>query len=300
MKAIVLTGPTASGKTRIAEALIDNFPDLFEIISVDSVMVYKECNIGSGKPSQDELLKYPHALVDHLSLPKIFTAFDFLKESHSLIQKFESQNKFPLFVGGSMMYINSLKNGLSNDSKANQALREKLLSKEKVSPGVLYDELAALNPEAANKIATNDLVRLVRAIERATLPTTGEKIEGLKSSELIEIGLVPSDRSALQKNIEERQRQIISNSFLEECQEIIANNNLPNHHPIQKAVNYKQGFQVIKNQISNDELFEKSLIATRQLAKKQLTWMRSWESMTFFDLVDEKKIFQYIEKTLAI
>ena len=300
MKAIVLTGPTASGKTRIAEALIDNFPDLFKIISVDSVMVYKECNIGSGKPSPDELLKYPHALVDHISLPKIFTAFDFLKESHSLIKKFHSQNKFPLFIGGSMMYINSLKNGLSNDTRANQAFREELLSREQADPGILHTELTSLNPKAAKKIAANDLVRLVRAIERATLPTTGEKLEGIASSELIEIGLFPSNRSFLQKNIEQRQHQIISNGLLEECQEIFANSSLPKHHPIQKAVNYKQGFQVINHEITHDELFDKSLTATRQLAKKQLTWMRSWESMKFFDLMDEKKIFQYIEKSLEI
>lgn len=300
MKAIVLTGPTASGKTKIAEALVDNFPDLFEIISVDSVMVYKECNIGSGKPKQDELLKYPHALVDHLSLPKIFTAFDFLRESHSLIKKFHSLNKFPLFIGGSMMYINSLKNGLSNDTGADQAFRDELLSREQADPGILHTELTSLNSKAAKKIALNDLVRLVRAIERVTLPSTGKKLKGIASSELIEIGLFPSDRSILQKNIEQRQHQIISNGLLEECQEIFANNSLPKHHPIQKAVNYKQGFQVLRKEITHDELFEKSLIATRQLAKKQLTWMRSWKSMEFFDLMDEKKIFEYIQKTLDI
>ena len=199
-----------------------------------------------------------------------------------------------------MMYINSLKNGLSNDTRANQALREELLTREQVDPGILHTELTSLNPEAAKKIAANDLVRLVRAIERVTLPTTGEKLEGIASSELIEIGLFPSDRSSLQKNIEQRQHQIISNGLLEECQEIFANSSLPKHHPIQKAVNYKQGFQVLSNEITQDELFEKSLIATRQLAKKQLTWMRSWESMEFFDLMDEKKIFQYIQKTLDI
>ena len=204
------------------------------------------------------------------------------------------------FIGGSMMYINSLKNGLSNDTGADQAFRDELLSREQADPGILHTELTSLNPEAAKKIAANDLVRLVRAIERVTLPTTGEKLEGIASSELIEIGLFPSDRSFLQKNIEQRQHQIISNGLLEECQEIFENNSLPKHHPIQKAVNYKQGFQVLRKEITHDELFEKSLIATRQLAKKQLTWMRSWESMEFFDLMDENKIFQYIQKTLDI
>ncbi|MEK9650061.1 MAG: tRNA (adenosine(37)-N6)-dimethylallyltransferase MiaA [Gammaproteobacteria bacterium] len=300
MKAIVLAGPTASGKTKIAEALLDRYPNLFRIISVDSVMVYRECNIGSGKPTQKELLQYPHELIDHLSLPDIFTAFDFLKTSNALIQQIKSQNQVPLFVGGSMMYINALKNGLSNDTQASQVLRNALRAKEESNPGILHKDLLALNPLEAEKIAENDLVRLIRAIERATMPSTGEKIKGLASSKLLEIGLVPHDRSVLHKNIEQRQQEIISAGLLQECKNILTKHVLPAFHPIQKAVNYKQGFQVIRNQIPEEELFQQSLIATRQLAKKQLTWMRSWGKMKFFDLMDERKLFQYIEKSLEI
>lgn len=300
MKIIILTGPTASGKTRVAEYLADKHPNLFQIISVDSVMVYKECNIGSGKPTPKELKKYPHDLINHLSLPNIFTAYDFLKESHSILDTCKRNNKIPLFVGGSMMYLNTLKNGLNITANANQDLREKLLAEEKESPGILHKKLTRLNSNIAERLASNDLVRLIRAIEQIQSSSSGEQIQGINASRLIELALFPKDRELLHTIIENRQHQILDNGLLDECKNIQINFELPNHHPINKAVNYKQGFDVLNDRISHKELFQKSLIATRQLAKKQLTWIRSWENIQLFDLNSVNEAIRYIEKSLEI
>lgn len=300
MKIVILTGPTASGKTRVAAHLTDKHPNLFQIISVDSVMVYKECNIGSGKPTPKELKKYPHDLINHLSLPNIFTAYDFLKESHTILDACKRNNKIPLFVGGSMMYLNTLKNGLNRTANANQDLREALLAEEKESPGILHKKLTRLNSNIAERLASNDLVRLIRAIEQIQSSSTGEEINGINASALIELALFPEDRELLHTMIENRQHQIVGNGLLDECKNIQINFDLPKHHPINKAVNYKQGFDVLNNRISHKELFQKSLIATRQLAKKQLTWIRSWQKIKLFDLNSGNKAIRYIEKSLEI
>ena len=289
---IFLLGPTAAGKTDWAINWQNKF-EFLEIISVDSVMVYKECNIGSAKPSNEVLKRYPHRLINHVSVKDIFSVANFFDAAHQLIKDIHLQDKIPLMVGGSMMYFNLLKNGISCLPSANKNLRKKLRQKI-VNEGVesLHDDLIKLDPIAAKQIKPKDSQRIIRAIE--IISSTGKSIDlSLNHSvqsrltekyNLIEYGIYPKQRGELHQRIEERQESLVGDKLLNEIESINHAFNISDEHPAMKAINYRQGLQVINGQIKKSELFNKSLSATRQLAKRQCTWMKKWESLQCFDL----------------
>ena len=283
---IFLLGPTASGKTDWAIDWHNQF-EAIEIISVDSVMVYKECNVGSAKPSDATLEKYPHHLVNHISLDSIFSVADFYVAAMELINNIHSREKIPLMVGGSMMYFNLLKTGISKLPPADRQLREKL--EEKIlTNGVeaLHADLKKLDADAADNIKPQDSQRIIRAIQIIT--STGISLDGNLASlptsqlkdkyNLIEFGIFPSDRSKLHERIESRQGALVGDRLLEEITQIQNTFNISADHPAMKAINYRQGLQVLEGKLEKSELFEKSLYATRQFAKRQCTWMRGWEN----------------------
>jgi len=289
-----LLGPTASGKTDWAIHWQNTF-DAIEIISVDSVMIYKECNTGSAKPSNDVLQNHPHHLVNHVSLNCIFSVADFYKSAIKFIEDIHSRKKIPLLVGGSMMYFNLLKHGISSLPSADKAFRNTL--EEKILRGGikdLYKDLARLDPEAAKDIKSQDSQRIIRALEimNTTNKSLGASISDSQSVSLkekynlIEYGIFPSQRLELHKRIEERQGELVGNQLLEEIIQIQDIFNISSSHPAMKAINYRQGLQVINGELKKSELFEKSLYATRQFAKRQCTWMRSWENLNYFDIYD--------------
>ena len=289
---IFLLGPTAAGKTDWAINWQNQFKFL-EIISVDSVMVYKECNIGSAKPSDEVLEKYPHHLINHVSVKNIFSVANFYDAAHQLIKDIHLQDKIPLMVGGSMMYFNLLKNGISFLPSSNKKLREKLKQKI-VNDGVesLYEDLFKLDPVAAKQIKPKDSQRIIRAIE--IISSTGKSIDlslnhSVQNSlsekyNLIEYGIYPKQRGELHQRIEERQESLVGDKLLNEIESIHHAFNISDEHPAMKAINYRQGLQVINDQIKKSELFDRSLYATRQLAKRQCTWMKKWEGLKCFDL----------------
>ena len=305
---LFLLGPTASGKTDWAINWQIKFEDL-EIISVDSVMVYKECNVGSAKPSNSILKKHPHHLVNHVSLNCIFSVADFYQTAIKLIDSIHDKNKVPLLVGGSMMYFNLLKNGLSVLPSANKSLREDLETRI-LEYGIetVYADLTKLDPKAAKKIKPQDTQRIIRAIEVVT--ATGKSMNANFASkkpfrlkeryELIEFGIFPEDRSKLHKRIESRQGKLVGDSLLEEINEIKINFDISSAHPAMKAINYKQGLDVIEGKIEKSELFEKSLFATRQFAKRQCTWMRGWENLISFDLHQRDEATEELKKQLNL
>ena len=305
---LFLLGPTASGKTDWAINWQIKFEDL-EIISVDSVMVYKECNVGSAKPSNSILKKHPHHLVNHVSLNRIFSVADFYQTAMKLIDSIHDKNKVPLLVGGSMMYFNLLKNGLSILPSANKSLREYLETRI-LEHGIetVYEDLTKLAPKAAKKIKPQDTQRIIRAIEVVT--ATGKSMNANFASkkpfrlkeryELIEFGIFPEDRSKLHKRIESRQGKLVGDSLLEEINEIKINFDISSAHPAMKAINYKQGLDVIEGKIEKSELFEKSLFATRQFAKRQCTWMRGWENLISFDLHQRDEATEELKKQLNL
>jgi len=305
---IFLLGPTASGKTDWAIDWHNQF-EAIEIISVDSVMVYNECNVGSAKPSDATLEKYPHHLVNHVSLDSIFSVADFYVAAMELINNIHSREKIPLMVGGSMMYFNLLKTGISKLPPADRQLREKL--EEKIlTNGVeaLHADLKKLDANAADNIKPQDSQRIIRAIEIIT--STGISLDGNLASlptsqlkdkyNLIEFGIFPSDRSKLHERIESRQGALVGDRLLEEITQIQNAFKISAEHPAMKAINYRQGLQVLEGKLEKSELFEKSLYATRQFAKRQCTWMRGWENLTYFDLHQEEEATEQLKKHLNL
>ena len=305
---IFLLGPTASGKTDWAIDWHNQF-EAIEIISVDSVMVYKECNVGSAKPSEATLEKYPHHLVNHVSLDSIFSVADFYVAAMELINNIHSREKIPLMVGGSMMYFNLLKTGISKLPPADRQLREEL--EEKIlTNGVeaLHADLKKLDADAADNIKPQDSQRIIRAIEIIT--STGISLDGNLASlpksqlkdkyNLIEFGIFPSDRSKLHERIESRQGALVGDRLLEEITQIQNAFKISAEHPAMKAINYRQGLQVLEGKLEKSELFEKSLYATRQFAKRQCTWMRGWENLTYFDLHQEEEATEQLKKHLNL
>ena len=305
---IFLLGPTASGKTDWAIDWHNQF-EAIEIISVDSVMVYKECNVGSAKPSDATLEKYPHHLVNHVSLDSIFSVADFYVAAMELINNIHSREKIPLMVGGSMMYFNLLKTGISKLPPADRQLREKL--EEKIlTNGVeaLHADLKKLDADAADNIKPQDSQRIIRAIEIIT--STGISLDGNLASlptsqlkdkyNLIEFGIFPSDRSKLHERIESRQGALVGDRLLEEITQIQNAFKISAEHPAMKAINYRQGLQVLEGKLEKSELFEKSLYATRQFAKRQCTWMRGWENLTYFDLHQGEEATEQLKKHLNL
>jgi len=305
---IFLLGPTASGKTDWAIDWHNQF-EAIEIISVDSVMVYKECNVGSAKPSDATLEKYPHHLVNHVSLDSIFSVADFYVAAMELINNIHSREKIPLMVGGSMMYFNLLKTGISKLPPADRQLREKL--EEKIlTNGVeaLHADLKKLDANAADNIKPQDSQRIIRAIEIIT--STGISLDGNLASlptsqlkdkyNLIEFGIFPSDRSKLHQRIESRQGALVGDRLLEEITQIQNAFKISAEHPAMKAINYRQGLQVLEGKLEKSELFERSLYATRQFAKRQCTWMRGWENLTYFDLHQEEEATEQLKKHLNL
>ena len=305
---IFLLGPTASGKTDWAINWHNQF-EAIEIISVDSVMVYKECNVGSAKPSDATLEKYPHHLVNHVSLDSIFSVADFYVAAMELINNIHSREKIPLMVGGSMMYFNLLKTGISKLPPADRQLREEL--EEKIlTNGVeaLHADLKKLDANAADNIKPQDSQRIIRAIEIIT--STGISLDGNLASlptsqlkdkyNLIEFGIFPSDRSKLHERIESRQGALVGDRLLEEITQIQNAFKISAEHPAMKAINYRQGLQVLEGKLEKSELFERSLYATRQFAKRQCTWMRGWENLTYFDLHQEEEATEQLKKHLNL
>tara|TARA_B100001175_G_scaffold263655_1_gene233401 strand:+ start:561 stop:1391 length:831 start_codon:yes stop_codon:yes gene_type:complete len=272
-------------------------------------MVYKECNIGSAKPSNAILKKHPHHLVNHVSLDSIFSVADFYDSAMRLINDIHARNQIPLMVGGSMMYFNLLKKGISDLPSADRMLRDELEQRIFID-GVdaLHADLSRLDPIAAKNIGSHDSQRIIRAIEIIT--STGISLNENLSSEhtselkekytLIEFGIFPEERAKLHERIESRQEILVGDKLLEEIVNIKNIFDISAEHPAMKAINYRQGLQVVEGKLEKSKLFEKSLFATRQFAKRQCTWMRGWENLICFDLHQGEEAAEQLKKQINL
>ena len=272
-------------------------------------MVYKECNIGSAKPSNTILKKHPHHLVNHISLDSIFSVADFYGEAMKLIQHIHGIGKIPLMVGGSMMYFNLLKTGMSTLPPADRLLRDEL-EKKILTEGVdaLHADLSKLDPNAAKNIDSHDSQRIIRAIE--IIASTGLSLNDNLSSEqtsnlnkkytLLEFGIFPTERAKLHERIESRQEALVGDKLLDEIVNIKNVFDISAEHPAMKAINYRQGLQVLEGKLKKSQLFDKSLFATRQFAKRQCTWMRGWENLINFDLHQGEQAAEQLKKQLNL
>ena len=299
----LILGPTASGKTDLAINICNTVPA--EIISVDSVMVYKDCDIGSAKPSKDILFKHKHHLVDCIEPDLIYSVADFYKSSLKLITEIHNKNKLPLFVGGSMMYFKSLIYGLDNLPERNDSYRKEL-EKIKNENGIdaLYKMLKELDPKYAEQVNISDEKRIIRALE--VVKSSGNNFSsmvGYKNKDYLtsnysihQFGILDEDRLLLHSRIEERLEMIIQNGLIDEVHGLLNKYNIPENHPLRKSVNYKQAISFLNKEYDSNEFFKRALYATRQLAKRQMTWLRSWDDLNVFDIKTSYKIEESIKR----
>ena len=301
-----LFGPTASGKTELAINLVDKFP--IQLISVDSVMVYKDCNIGSAKPSKEILKKYPHHIIDVVSPNEIFTVADFCTISKKIIKNAHYKKKLPVLIGGSMMYFKSLFDGI-HDLPARDENYRKELRKLKLNNNddFLYNLLNDIDSDYAKKINKNDEVRIIRALE--VFKVTGKLMSEIISNnsnkklsfdyEIAQFGII-HDRELLHKRIESRLNKIIEEGLLEEAKSLLKKYNIDLEHPLRRAVNYKQAFSYLNNEYEYDTFYKKALYATRQLAKRQTTWLRSWKEFEEIDINQQNNIENSIKNLISL
>ena len=277
-------GPTASGKTDLALSISDEFK--CEIISVDSVMVYRDLNIGSAKPGIGILQKYPHHLVDILNPEQTYSAANFRNDALRLIEDIHRQNKIPLLVGGTMLYFSALLRGLSEMPNADPELRINISDLAKREGwGFVHAQLAKVDPRAAERIHPNDPQRIQRAMEVYEL--TGTPISDWHADsaqtelpfKVLKLALIHEDRSRLHKLIEQRFDQMLQEGFVEEVQELYQRETLHADLPSMRSVGYRQAWKYFDGEYDSSMMREKAIIATRQLAKRQLTWLRSESSL---------------------
>ncbi|MGC3872606.1 tRNA (adenosine(37)-N6)-dimethylallyltransferase MiaA [Halomonas sp. GXIMD04776] len=293
--AILLMGPTASGKTDLAMALHERLG--CELISVDSAMVYRGMDIGTAKPSPEELARAPHHLIDIRDPADPYSAAQFRDDARREMQRISDNGGIPLLVGGTMLYYKSLLGGVGNLPAADTAIRaelEKWAAREGLN--ALYAELEQVDPESARRIHPNDPQRLMRALEVQRIsqkPMSELWREQQKETfawQTLSIGLVPAQRSVLHERIAVRFSLMLERGFIEEVTRLKAREDLHLGLPAMKSVGYRQVWHYLEGVYDREELIHKGVVATRQLAKRQMTWLRSWPELHWVDTQDAKRL----------
>lgn len=284
-------GPTATGKTDLALALAEKHD--IEIISVDSAMVYRSMDIGTAKPDQSTLQKIPHHLIDIRQPWEPYSAADFSREAAKAIEIIIDKGHTPLLVGGTMLYFKALQQGLAELPEADEHVRNDLLKEAKTKGWeALHDELKEVDPKAAQRIHPNDPQRLQRALEVYRI--TGQPLsallekQGSKKSPYNYINIaLDIDRKILHKRIEQRFKKMLDEDFVEEVKKLYAHPQIHEQLPAIKSLGYQQVWLYLDGKYTYDEMVEKTVIATRQFAKRQFTWLRAWSNITWFNALDE-------------
>lgn len=282
-------GPTASGKTNLAVELVQQAP--LEIISVDSAQVYRGLDIGAGKPEADILDKAPHRLIDIRDPSETYSAADFRKDVLIEIADIQSKGRTPLLVGGTMLYFKALRDGLATMPEANEKIRDDILelANDKGWQAV-HDRLAEVDPESAARIHPNDPQRLQRALEVYEL--TGKSMTALHNEGNSEqdlpfnlqfMAISPNQREILHEKIALRFKQMLEDGFVDEVKQLYNRGDLNTNLPAIRSVGYRQIWNYIAGVYNYEEMQDKALAATRQLAKRQLTWLRSWPDLQLLD-----------------
>jgi tRNA dimethylallyltransferase len=277
--AIFLMGATATGKTRLACALADRFP--LALVSVDSALVYRGLDIGAAKPDAKTLARYPHRLVDIRDPSEPYSAAEFRADALDAMDEIAAAGRVPLLVGGTGLYFRALATGLSDLPEADPDVRDRIAA-EAATAGwpALHAKLAALDPEAAARIGAGDAQRIHRALEIIEL--TGRRLSEQTGAvrsrppwRILKLALVPHDRAALHARIAERFDAMLAAGFLDEVRTLRARGDLDRDLPALRAVGYRQAWAHLEGETSAPTFRERSIFATRQLAKRQITWLRS-------------------------
>ncbi|MEG9531874.1 tRNA (adenosine(37)-N6)-dimethylallyltransferase MiaA [Mannheimia indoligenes] len=289
--ALFLMGPTASGKTDLAIALRQELP--VEVISVDSALIYKGMDIGTAKPSKAELALAPHRLIDILDPAENYSAMNFHSDALREMADITAQGKIPLLVGGTMLYYKALLEGLSPLPSANPTIRAEIEARaEQQGWAVLHQELVKIDPIAGARINPNDSQRINRALEvfyitgKTMTELTAQQGEALPYN-ILQFAIAPEDRAVLHQRIEQRFHKMIDLGFEEEVKRLFLREDLHINLPSIRCVGYRQMWEYLQGDISLDEAIFKGICATRQLAKRQITWLRGWQGeLTWLDSLD--------------
>lgn len=284
---VCLVGPTAAGKTDLAVQLVQRFP--FEIVSVDSAMVYRHMDIGTGKPGPVVLATAPHRLIDIRDPWETFSAGQFCDEASDSIAEICRAGRIPLLVGGTLLYFRALQNGLAPLPEADPELRRQLDARGTAEGWqALHAELTRVDPAAAVRISPTDRQRIQRALEVFML--TGEPISELQrtataasATHFLRVTLVPADRSKLYERIEARFERMMEAGFLQEVERLRNMPELRSNATAMRAVGYRQLWECLDGVISLAEAKQRAITATRRLAKRQLSWIRSEPDQRQFD-----------------
>lgn len=277
--AILLMGPTACGKTEFALELARRFP--VEIISVDSTLVYRGMDIGTAKPSLTVLNEVPHHLIDILDPKESYSAARFRDDALRLMKEITKASRIPLLVGGTCLYFKALESGLSKLPPADQTVRDKI-KEEAESRGweAMHRELERLDPVVSRRIHPNDPQRIQRALEVIRL--TGQPLSSLQSGKgnpppyrLLRMGLIPQNRELLHRQIKFRFEKMLSEGLINEVTDLYQRGDLNLSLPSMRAVGYRQVWHYLTGEWDRQTMIDKAIVATRQLAKRQMTWLRS-------------------------
>lgn len=303
MTIICLMGPTATGKTALAIQLVCDFP--CEIISVDSGMIYRSMDIGTAKPTAEELNIAPHHLINIRDPKDAYSVAQFRKEAIAAIEQILHRKKIPLLVGGTMLYFKVLLQGISTLPDANPEIRAQIAEQaELYGWEFLHKKLQRIDYAAAERINSSDSQRIQRALEVYEL--TGKSISELCSENqpqplsynALKLALIPEDRDLLRQKIDYRFKNMLQLGFIEEVEKLYQRGDLNLDMPSMRAVGYRQIWNYLAGKTTYNDMCEQVINATNQLAKRQLTWLRRWENLNRFDCNDanlKNKVFKFLK-----
>ncbi len=298
-------GATATGKTELAVEIAKRFP--VELISVDSALIYREMDIGTAKPGAELLARTPHFLIDIIDPAELYSAWNFVQDARLLIEKIEQRGNIPLLVGGTMMYYHALENGLNELPQADPAVRAKLDQEaNKIGWMGMHEKLAAIDPVSAGRIKANDSQRIQRALE--VYEISGQILSDMHNKqsvgfdrEVTRIILNATDRVQLHQRIRQRFLVMIKEGLIDEVAGLKNRGNLNINLPSMRSVGYRQVWQYLDGDSNRDEMIDRAVVATRQLAKRQMTWLRKLSQKHAFDCTEYRQndIFELLDDVFA-
>ncbi len=284
---IFLMGPTASGKTALAIELAKRLP--CDIISVDSALVYRGMDIGTAKPTAEEQAQAPHRLLDLIEPTEAYSAADFRRDALSEIESIVAQGRIPLLVGGTMLYYKALLEGLSPLPAADPLIRQAIETEAaQIGWDALHQQLQHIDPVSAARIHPNDPQRLSRALEVYRISgKTLTELTQTKGEQLpyrtLQFAIAPTDRELLRQRIAERYKLMLAQGFEQEVKALYQRGDLNADLPSIRCVGYRQMWEYLDGQLSYDEMVYRGIVATCQLAKRQMTWLRGWQNVTWLE-----------------
>ena len=301
---ICLMGATATGKTDLALEIAKRFP--VELVSVDSALIYRDMNIGTAKPDAKTLAVAPHFLVDIIDPVEKYSAWDFVNDTRQLIEQISQRGHIPLLVGGTMMYYHALEHGLNRLPEADVEIRDRLDAEARIIGwDAMHRRLAEIDAETANRVKPGDSQRIQRALE--VFEISGQALSVLQSNktagyqgDMLKVLLQAEDRALLHQRIEKRFHAMLEQGFIAEVKALKARGDLNLSMPSMRCVGYRQAWQYLDDELSKDEMIKTAVAATRQLAKRQMTWLRKHSQKYAFDCLNYRKdaIFKLLNESL--